>query len=234
MIDIIKSFSEFIVSRSNSWGFKTAFLISLFGVLISFDYILKISYNHHLNNKLDQLEKVNKIKDYYRSNLPKQKLIEKLENEIIENTHYTAITNNKYLEFKNKSNGVDEMAFDTLGCDTLFIDTKIKHQTQSTITVNTRNYTWMFISSNPLIVLAFPILLFMPFYDKKARSGSGIIGWFASLVFLWFFASLTTWITYKIPLILNNANINYALNLLINVILIIIISKASDKANKNV
>jgi hypothetical protein len=232
MIELIKSFSEFIVNRSNSWGFKTAFIISLFGVIISFDYILKISYNHHLNNKLDQLEKVNRIKDYYRTDITKQKHIEKLENEILENSHYTAITNNKYGGYFNNSN--DIVALDSVNCDTLNVETKINQQSQHKPKVNYRNYNWMFISSNPLIILAFPILLFMPFYDKNARSGSGIFGWFASLVFLWLFASLTTWLTYKIPLILNNPNINYTLNVLLNVVLGVIISKASNKSNRNV
>lgn len=74
----------------------------------------------------------------------------------------------------------------------------------------------MVFSSNYLLAIILPILLFLPLYSKDGRSGSAILGWFASLIMIGTVGVITTWISYKIPIIWNNVKYNYILNFLMH------------------
>jgi hypothetical protein len=63
--DIFKYFIDLIKDKTTSWGFKTALFISVIGLIFVADFYLGFSYNYHLNNKIEQLEKISYLKKEY-------------------------------------------------------------------------------------------------------------------------------------------------------------------------
>jgi len=82
------------------------------------------------------------------------------------------------------------------------------------------------------ITIILPFLIFLALYNSDSRNGSGILVWFASIIMIGVMGTLLTWISYQIPLILNNPIWNYILNFLLHTLLWILIIKLGDNKNK--
>lgn len=90
----------------------------------------------------------------------------------------------------------------------------------------------MVLSSNYLLAIMIPFVIFLPLYDKNSRSGNGIAGWISALAIFGGIISLITWISYQIPLIWNNPIWNYILNFLIHTLFWVLIIKLENDKNK--
>lgn len=222
MIDF-KSVTDFFSDKSKSWGFKTATFISIIGLIFLIDICFGFSYNYHINSKLKNLKEIKGIKDNYMNDSTKLIKLSEFENEILYKDHYLKIISNK---IRNIS---------------LINDITDKNQIQNNQTTNTpvitikkdvRNLYWMIGSSNFLIVIILPILLFLPLFGgKESRNADMIVGIFASIIFLSIFSTVTTWIAYKIPLILDKPFLNYLLNFLIQALFWFFVIKKSNNEN---
>jgi len=137
MVQLIRSLVDFVINKSNSWGFKTAFIISLFGVIIGFDYITKISYHNHKNNQLNQLEKIISIKAHYKFDTISLEKIIKIESHTFNNSHYSETIDEflfgktNYNFEKDNSNSIDSSRNVQI-TDTLNSLTKSETQEKST------------------------------------------------------------------------------------------------------
>ncbi|WP_405368576.1 hypothetical protein [Nonlabens sp. Asnod2-A12] len=215
MIESIRHFFNLLFDNSRSWTFRAAAGISIIGFLILTDLVLNFTYNLHTNNKINQLEKIQTIKKEYKTDSLKLQKIILLENIIIDKEHYTEFIN-RNLSYIN-------------------IQTDIKNENRNEIILASESpYSlfWMSFSSNYLIAIILPFLIFLPLYNKESRSGKGILGWFASLIMIGLMTVLITWISYQIPLIWNNPVYNYILNFLIHTIFwFTIIKFSSNKKN---
>jgi hypothetical protein len=215
MIESFKHLINLLLDSSKSWGFKTAAIISIIGFLVLSDISLNISYNIHLNNKISQLEKIQSLKDSYLNDSDKLNKILSIEKSIINKEHYSDFLSRiiSQISFIQKSN---------------------QNKNPTTIPINPiRSFFWMTLSSNYLIALFFPFLLFVPLYGKDGRTANGIVGWIASLILLTAIASLITWVSYQIPIILDNPVWNYVLNFVIHSLFLFLIIKIAKTNKKN-
>ena len=215
-LDFFKQIKDLLFDNSTSWGKFIAKFISIIVFIIIFDILLSFSYNLHIANKLDQLEKLSKMKSEYKKDSIKNIEIIKLENQILKKEHYS--------EFVPR-------IFSTISFTQ---ETKPQNINQE-ITDKTKiikpifSIFWMTLSSNYLIITVFPFLLFLPAYNKESRSGNGIAAWISSVVSLCLMIAVITWIAFQIPLIWNNPILNYILNFLIHTLFWVLIIKIGNE-----
>ena len=223
MGDIFKHFIDLIKDKTTSWGFKTAIFVSIIGLIIASDFYLGFSYNYHLNNKIEQLEKINNLKRKYSNDSIILNGLSIAERKVFYKKHYS-----------------DELS-------RLFLKDSIKSETSEIIDQNNpannkpktitkkpiRSIYWMTFTSTYLCVIILPFLIFLPLFSKDGRKANTLAGWFASLIMLGAFGAISTWIAYQIPLIWNNPKWNYSLNFLIHTFFLILSVAFSSDKKKN-
>ncbi|MFC0878802.1 hypothetical protein ACE01N_19560 [Saccharicrinis sp. FJH2] len=207
MTHILELIKSLFLDNSKSWGFRTAMSISIIVFLIFIDIGLKFTYNIHINNKLDQLTKIQYLKESYSNDSIKLNKIITLEHKVIQSKHYSELLSDLYRKISFKSENIDQ------------------NNIQNSPTNNNkakpiRNIYWMIITSSFTYILLLPLILFLPLFDKDFRKASGLFGWIASLVTFTLFIAFMTWLSYKIPLILGRAYLNYIVNFIIHIFLI--------------
>lgn len=223
MGEIFKYFVDLIKDRTTSWGFKTALFISVIGLIFLADYYLGFSYNYHLNNKIEQLDKISNLKKKYRKDSLIIAGLSKIEHKVFYKKHYsdelTYLFLNDFNRFKTSE----------------IIDQKNPTNNKpSTITKKpVRSIYWMIFTSNYLFIITLPFLIFLPLYSKDGRKASTLASLFASLIMFSFFGAITTWIAYQIPIIWNNPIWNYLLNFLIHTLFLILIFSFKKNKKKN-
>ncbi len=175
MSDILKHIIDLLKDKATSIGFKTALFFSIIGVIFLTDNFIGFSYNYHINNKLEQLEKIQSLKTYYQNDISNLKNIEGLEEEILNKRHYKDAFTNVFT-IKSKDTPIAVKRYE-------------------------RSILWMFLSSNYGLIIAFFILLFLPLKGVVHRTGENLLGLFAMLVILVFIMWFLTWLAYLIPLL---------------------------------
>jgi hypothetical protein len=220
--DIFKHFIDLNKDKTTSWGFKTALFISVIGLIFVSDFYLGFSYNYHLNNKIEQLEKISSLKKKYPTDSIILNGLSEMERKVFYKKHYSDELSRLFLKDSIKSETSE-----------IIDQNKPANNKPKTITKTPiRSIYWMSITSNYLFVIILPFLIFLPLYSKDGRKANTLVGWIASLIMFTIFGAITTWISYQIPIIWNNPNWNYGLNVLIHSLFwFLIIKLGNDKKN---
>ncbi len=222
MGDIFKHFIDLIKDKTTSWGFKTALFISILAIILVSDYYLGFSYNYHLNNKIGQLEKISNLKKKYHTDSLTLIELNKMEQRVVSKTHYSDELSRIFLK-------------DSIKSETSKIIEKNKPANIKPITTTNkpiRSIFWMAVSSNYILAIMLPFIIFLPLYSKDGRKANSIVGWFASIIMIGIISAITTWISFQIPLIWENPIWNYVLNFLIHTIFLIGLVKLGNDKNK--
>ena len=98
MIESFASIFHLFLDKSKSFGFKTALLISILGFLFFIDMTFSITYDIHISNKLNNLEKIHELKVIYKDDSLLLDKFTEIERRTIERKHYT-----EYLPFYDYS-----------------------------------------------------------------------------------------------------------------------------------
>lgn len=194
------SIFNFFLDKSKSIGYKTAILISILGFLIITDFSLNFTYNLNINNKLEQLSNIQKLKKEYSKDSVNMVKLTKLENNIINQKHYSEYLDLSKIEFEQKP------------------------ETERMKKTNEKEYSpfWMAISSSYSLILAFPVILLLPFFsDDKQKSF--FWAWVAMMIIWISIIVLLTVISYQIPLINGKPMYNYWGNFVIHSIFLLIL-----------
>lgn len=220
VIEFIKQVKELVFDSSNSWGNVLAKFISLLVFLIVFDILLNFTYNLHVSNKLNQLEKIVSLKNTYKFDSIKSIQLNKIENEIFNKEHYSDFFL-RHLTKKSLKKDIN--------------DKKISHdKTEITNTTKPiKSLFLMFFSSNYLFAIVLPFLILLPVYDKNYRTANGIAGWISGIVLLCAIMSFSTWVAYQIPWGWENPNWTYLANFLIHTLFLIFVVKFGNKRKEN-
>jgi hypothetical protein len=212
MIESIKNIIELFLDKSKHWTLKAGVFISVIGMLFILDITFDLSYDNFLTNKLENIEKIQIIKKNYEADSLKLIKIKVLEDQILNKKHYSELI------FKNLDSSLNTLKA-TLG--------------SSDTTVNkSRSYFLMLLSSNFFFLLIIVILIFSPFFDKDFKTLKSITSWFASLTSFSSIIFATTWLTFRIPIINNDPNLNYFLNFCLHIFLVILLVKIFSKDGK--
>ena len=190
MEKLIEIFSDKSRSVSHKLGWSVLILFFFYVA----ESITKFTYNNQLNNKLEQIEQIEKIKNNLKDSIEIMKW-NTLKNKIIVSKHYSEYLNLNFLKNKNNKSIED--------------NNKIKEP----------SIFWMVVSSNFLILLIIPVMLIVPFFPGNGLNSDFLLGWFTVLVFLAGYLFIVTWIAYQIPIIdEDNIKYNYWLNTLIHIV----------------
>ncbi len=136
MFEGIKSFYDIFTSKTNSVISKFTFFISLLVFLLFIDFSFNLTFNYFLNNKLNQLEMINKLKNNYNEDEDKLRVLRNMENEILISRHYLSFLN----EFKKNVVLLNDNSNQNLNSNT------------SKITDN-RSFILMYLSSGSLLFI---------------------------------------------------------------------------------
>ena len=219
ILDYIKEFKDYIFDESTSWGNVIAKFISLFVFLVFIDLCLNFSYNLDVQNKLSQIEKISRLKSKYKNDSIYILKIRKIENNIFNKEHYSDFLPRILSEISFNQETIDQ-------------NINQSNTANKTTKNPIKDVFWMTISSSYLLLIIFPFLLFLPVYDRNARTGNGIAGWVSSLVMIGGMILLITWIAYQIPWPWNNPTWTYIVNFLIHSLFWFLIIKLGNDKNK--
>lgn len=207
--DFINKVVDFFLDKSKSIGLKTAMFISTLTVLIFIDLSIDFTYDLTINSKLEQLSKLDKLKKQYVNDKSKLILINQIEKDVFDKTHYS-----EWFDFS--------FSFPSFDNESIANDQKepnIKKSTSKPKNPNILSKSWMTLTSSFSFWLMWPILLLLPFYQKKKQKGF-FFGWLALNAVWASIIVMATVIAYQIPLIYNNPTFNYILNFIIHVAII--------------
>lgn len=218
-LEFIKSIKELVFDSSTSWGNFIAKFISLIVLLVVVDISFNFTYNLHTSNKLSQLEKITYLKTKYITDSINTVEIIKIENDVFDKEHYSDFLPRIWSKISFKKATTDQNS------------THNKTETTRT-TKPIKSLFWMTFSSNYLLAIMLPFLIFLPIYDKNARTLNGIAGWISALVMFGIIMTLITWISYQIPWWWDNPNWTYLANFLIHTLFWILIVKLGNDKNK--
>ncbi len=212
MLTDIKSLLDIFLDKSKSISRRTAIFVSVICFAIITDYVFNISYNIYVTNKLSNLEKVYKLKIIYKTDTVQYSNLIKIEDRLLKKQHYI------------------DYAFSKI--ESLNYTDKIIERGNIINNSKARSGFWMLITSNYFLVIIVIMLLFVPFFDKKARSIEVLVGIVTTLIIITIIIIITTWILFQIPLILDYPILNYFLNAIIHTLFIWLFYKMSkDKTN---
>jgi hypothetical protein len=209
MIETVENFIKLILDKSKHWTYKIAILISLISILFILDFTFKISYNHFLSNKLENLEKIQTLKKAYSSEPKKLVNLRKVENSIFYEKHYSeyfeSLFTVKHLAEKKK------------------VEKVIPKKPEI------RSYSWMLVSSSIIFIIIVIVVFIMIF--KKGQTFKTILNWFSTLIVFSLLSVFSTWIAFQIPLIFGIPTLNYILNFIIHCGFVYLITKLNEKYN---
>jgi hypothetical protein len=219
MIEGIKNIIELFLDKSRHWTLKAGVFISVIGLLFVLDFMFNLSYNYFINNKLENIEKLQVIKKGYSDDTLKLKKIEELEENVINEKHYSE---SFFLSFNSFKKSIIPNTTDQN------VDNKNTPK-NATNKKNIRSPFLMLLTSNLLFLILLIILVFRPFFDKELKSLKTLSSWFASMTILITIITITVWLSFQIPILYNQPIYNYVLNFILHVILIIGIVKIFGK-----
>ena len=196
MIEEIRKIIELFLDKSKHWTLRAGIFISILGFLLIIDFSLNLSYNYHLSNKLEHLEKINTLKNIYDKDSIKLKEISITENRVLCKKHYS-----DYLFYFDLSESFF-LSESKKSITPKIKDQKPKNNTNpksAIIKKNIPSYFWMLFSSNYFFLLVLVVLVFVPLFGKEQRTLKSLTGWFAGLISFSLIILVITWIAFKIP-----------------------------------
>ena len=219
MIEGIKNIIELFLDKSRHWTLKAGVFISVIGLLFILDFMFNLSYNYFINNKLENIEKLQIIKKGYSEDTLKLKKIQELEENVLNEKHYTE---SFFLSFNSLKKSIIPNTTDQN------VDNK-NIPKNATNKKNIPSPFLMLLTSNLLFLILLIILIFRPFFDKELKTIKTLSSWFASITVLITLITITVWLSFQIPIFYNQPIYNYVLNFILHVILIIGIVKIFGK-----
>lgn len=206
ILNYIKAIVDFFTNANHSLRKRFGYFIFIFFVVISIDYSFNISKDILIESKLEQLEKIQKIKKSYKENSYSLKKINEIESEIISREHYLDAWYKKGLIASN-----------------IMFETPLKGENRTNEIIENkensnskRNLFFMILSSNFATVLAIPIMIIIPFFEKRL-SFKKFFNYYSIAATAMLFVIVSTYVSYQIPII-NDERIwfNYILNVIIH------------------
>ncbi|WP_298369345.1 hypothetical protein [uncultured Lutibacter sp.] len=212
-MDILNKLFGLFYDNSKTLSHKLSYLIIFLFVIFIIEYHFDFTYNFYLNNKIEQLNGVNDLKNIYSSDSIKMIELNDIEQRILSRTHYS--------EYLRKISIKDFRIFERT--EKPKVINSVNNNAVTIINKPIRSYFWMLFSSSYLLVIVFVSLIFLPITHKKHRKGQDLAGLIAGMIILFILANIITWISYQIPVILKNPIFNYILNSIIHTIILIVI-----------
>lgn len=208
MDNAIGDILNFFTDSSKSVGSKVGTIMITIFLLFAIDIIGSFTYNFQVNNKLNQLEKIEQLKEKYQSNQHKLALLKKTESSILKRQHYTDFVSSLF------------------GSNDQRTAEKMTQNNTATPSNSILNRNLMIISSNYSLVIILPFLLLMPLFAmyQKTLTNDFVFGWFLALILMASTITVITIIAYMFPVLdESRPYLNYFLNVGIHTIFLFLL-----------
>ncbi len=228
MDNTVKNILEFFSDKQKSITAKLSIaLISLF-LIVATDYFGQFTYNYQLNNKIDQLTKIQDLKITFKKNSNYLNKLQSIENDLLFKQHYSeklTYNLNRTITIHDTICIVDTIYLtkDTLGSTSDSLKKPKGKPSSKQQASNLFKYEkplerwWMMFSSNYLLFLLIPFLILAPFFDNTKWTISKFLGVIASGLIYWGIIELITWLSFQIPRIGNEPYYNYITNAFLHI-----------------
>ncbi len=214
---IYKLFEDFILDKSKSLGQRFGLFILIISGLLLADRVTNFTYDIHVNNKINAIEKINQLKNEYKEDSLLMIQLNYLEKEYKCRKHYYDYTKDCYLWILNFSTNLFKQ------------DNKISIKRNDTYkdiknTNHIRSDFWMFISSNFFFLLFGLFVIITPIFGKTTNTKETILGFLLILIILICIMLFANWTANLIPTLFDNPIWNYILNFIIQSIIVFLIT----------
>lgn len=225
--------------RDKTLTFSKKFLI-IFGIVLLvliFDWLFGISFNYSINQRINQIEKIENMKLNFSLNDTVLSELNRLETKIIDRFDYVKLIHFQEFKFKDKTI-ITSDTFNTLHKhnlitkkDTLqkFPNSKIT-TTVSKRKVFPRNWIWDLVSSTFIYLIIILFLIILPF-TQKSEFLTTLLGSIILIIAIGLFCWLIYWIFSNIPTIIRPW-INYTINAIVQIVIVIIIALIFSQQSK--
>lgn len=210
----LASIISFFTDKTKSIGIKAGVGIVFIGFVVTLDLGLGLTYNSSVNNKLDQLLKIQKLKNSYADNISQLQKLNELESSVLSKKHYSEFVYSIIKDDKNQGNIV-KMNPEILLQDSLATSIIVQETLSNNDALHFSSF-WMIISSNFWLVVVSPLLIFLPLFPGQRFDKKTLVGWIALNIIWATLIGLITLMAYQIPLVLGSPKWNYLLNAFIN------------------
>jgi hypothetical protein len=223
-MSFINEIFDFLRDKTLTFSKKSLIIVGIIILVFLIDWLFGISFNYSINQKINQIEKIENIKINYALTDSLLGELNSLETKIINRIDYVKLVHFHDFKSKNQAN----RALVTI--DTFKVkrdSTQILHKVGPTPTVITntpiqRNWIWDLITSTFFYLIAILFLIILPF-TQKSDFFTTLLGSFIVIVAIGLVCWLSYWIFSNIPTIIKPW-INYIINAIVHVAIVVIIA----------
>lgn len=216
-------FKDFILNKSKSLGQRFGWFVLIIIGLFFADRITNFTYDVHVNNKINAIEKINQLKKEYKSDSAYITKLNYLENEYKGRNHYYDYCNS----FFNSSVIFIKSIFSK---DKKILEKSKKTKNKIINTNHIRSDFWMILSSNFFFILACIFIILTMIFGKETNTKDAILGIILIFIILIVIMSVATWTAYLIPVFFNLPLLNYILNFIIHSAFVILFTRMIIKS----
>jgi hypothetical protein len=199
MKDILNFIIDFLKNKAHSITFRVAMVVLIPSFLIAIDYFVGFSNSYIVSSKLENLNKIELIKSRIKNNDSLLTYLNKLESSTLRKSENIY----SFLDFSSdaKENNINS--------------DRINKVNSITYTVNIRSPFWHLVSSSGIWFLVAIIAPFLMLLPKKKEERNSIGGIISVVILILAFALFFYFLFGLIPVINNNPNINYLINVVL-------------------
>lgn len=209
MNNTVGNILNFFADTSKSLGARVGTIVVSIALLFFIDLVSGLTYNFQMNNKLSQIEKINQLKNVYKTDNEKLYSLKLIENKILLRHHYSEIVLSLFVSA---------------------IDLTADNPNEPNNKVNNSllDIKLMILSSSYSLVLLIPLLIIAPFFSNQKFDT--LIGSIAVIILLLTTIAVITALSYLIPVIDNEKPYwNYLINIGIHSIFLIWLLRMVNK-----
>ncbi len=226
-MNIVSEILNFLKDGSLSFGKKSLVIIFLLLSVVIINYMFSFSFNYSVNQELNQIEKIAKIRKEYALNDSLNKELGLIEKSIIHKNNIFRRTNQYISINKNDSSSKTSLSKDSIA---IIKPTETHHPIQNHKIIKERNWIKYLLTSSYGFLIILILLPLVPFFNIKDfwQTFLGVIIFIIlDLCLLWL-----NYMLYSLIPDFNELWINYILNLILHTIFIAIIIRISIKTSK--
>jgi hypothetical protein len=223
-MSFINEIFDFLRDKTLTFNKKSLIIVGIFILVFSIDWLFGISFNYSINQKINQIEKIENIKINYSLTDSLLGELNRLETKIINRIDYVKLVH--FHDFKSKNQSTRAPVI----IDTLKVkqdSTQILHKVRPTPTVTMnkpihRNWIWDLITSTFIYMIVILFLIILPF-TQKSDFFTTLLGSVIVIIAIGLVCWLSYWVFSNIPTIIKPW-VNYIINSIVHVTIVVIIA----------
>jgi hypothetical protein len=230
-MNIINDFINFLADKSLTLSKKTILIVSIVFILIVVDLLFGFSFNYSLNQRLNQIEKIEQIRLNYNLTDTNEQQLKKIEDKIINKKDYLYFLLWQFQNVVKQETTTPNDSTFTIAekPDSTFIPQPSKIQIE-TEKVLKRKFFLDLLSSSYILLLLLIILPFVPLFQKENTADSYIGVLIIMIVIIGF--TIVNYYLYSLIPTICRPWVNYLINVVLHFGIVYSIIKLITRSSK--